>query len=317
MTVKGEDRERLEAALEADVAEPELITVRAASIRPDGLAAAGLKYGDASLASSTGPVFDPDDLPDGVILTPSQAIKGLYAAFNARDAACAAAFLTEECVYEDLLLGPATVCRGKDAFMKALQFHPAFVGSRLFGGLPFSKLLPELTLEIDSIAGGENTVGVEWHVQYGESAFPLGRGLSQARVCTRTGKIERVVDIAEAPWRVIGLVIGPLVGAGTALAKMRTAAAPLSTWAWARPAMPGVDVAREYDLMLAAVLVDGIVDPSERTMLAEYAAANGVSDEMRTAALARQGWTPEDFTRGKKLPGPAIAPPTPESGDTF
>ena len=97
-------------------------------------------------------------------------------------------------------------------------------------------MLPELTLEIDSIAEGENTVGVEWHVQfageegfrkaessllvqlkrdqfrtsysgrYGESAFPLGRGLSQARVCTRSGKIERVVDIAEAPWRVIGLV---------------------------------------------------------------------------------------------------------------
>ena len=69
--------------------------------------------------------------------------------------------------------------------------------------------------------------------------------------------------------------------------------------------------------MLAAVLVDGIVDPSERTMLAEYAAANGVSDEMRTAALARQGWTEEDFTRGKKLAGPSIAPPTQESDDTI
>ena len=53
-------------------------------------------------------------------------------------------------------------------------------------------------MQVDSIAEGSDTVGVEWHVQCGDAAFPLGRGLSQARVCTRTGKIERVVDIAEA-----------------------------------------------------------------------------------------------------------------------
>ena len=174
------------------------LSIRPASIRPDGLENAGLKYADASLASTTGPVFSADDLPEGQILSPAQAIKGLYAAFNARDAACVASFLTDDCVYEDLLLGPATVCRGKDAFMAALQFHPAFVSSRLLDGLPFSNLLPALTLEVDSIAEGIDTVGVEWHVQCGDAAFPLGRGLSQARVCTQTGKIERVVDIAEA-----------------------------------------------------------------------------------------------------------------------
>ena len=54
-------------------------------------------------------------------------------------------------VYEDLLLGPATVCKGKEAFINALQFHPAFVGSRLFGGLPFADLLPDLLLEVDSV----------------------------------------------------------------------------------------------------------------------------------------------------------------------
>ena len=41
----------------------------------------------------------------------------------------------------------------------------------------------------------------EPNVQVGSNAFPLGRGLSQAKMCTETGKIERVVDIAEAPWR--------------------------------------------------------------------------------------------------------------------
>ena len=192
-------------------------SIRPASIRLEGLDGAGLRYAEASLASTTGPVFNADDLPEGEVLTPSRAIKGLYAAFNARDAACVASFLTEECVYEDLLLGPATVCRGKRAFLNALRFHPAFVTSRLFSGLPFADLLPDLTLEVDSIAEGVDTVGVEWHVQCGDSAFPLGRGLSQAQVCTRTGKIKRVVDIAEAPWRVIGLLALPVINSVQAL----------------------------------------------------------------------------------------------------
>ena len=62
-------------------------TIRPSSIRPDGLRVAGMRYADAGLASSTGPVFDADDLPEGEILTPGQAIRGL-AAFNARDPVC-------------------------------------------------------------------------------------------------------------------------------------------------------------------------------------------------------------------------------------
>ena len=50
------------------------------------------------------------------VLSPGKAIRGLYSAFNSRDAFAAANFLDENCVYEDLLLGPATVCRGKKAF---------------------------------------------------------------------------------------------------------------------------------------------------------------------------------------------------------
>ena len=48
---------------------------------------------------------------------------------------------------------------------------------------------------------------------------PLGRGLSHANVDATSGKIARVVDIAEAPWRVVGLLIRPLLtafGAGAA-----------------------------------------------------------------------------------------------------
>lgn len=155
--------------------------VRPASVRVEGLKGAGLRFSDAQLASTTGPVFDADDLPPGEVLRPAQAIKGLYAAFNARDASAVASFLTDDCVYEDLLLGPATVCRGKEAFMNALAFHPAFVSSRLLDGLPFAELLPALTLEVDSVAEGTDTVGVEWHVQCGSTPFPLGRGLSQAQ----------------------------------------------------------------------------------------------------------------------------------------
>ena len=48
-------------------------------------------------------------------------------------------------------------------------------------------------------------------MQCGSSAFPLGRGLSQAKICAETGKIVRVVDIAEGPWRVIGLIALPFI----------------------------------------------------------------------------------------------------------
>ena len=109
------------------------LRVRVGSIRPDGLEGAGERYADVSLATTTGPVFNADDLPAGE-LTPARAIRGLYAAFNARDAACVGSFLTDDCVYEDLLLGPATVCRGKEAFIGARL--PAPVRRTLLKTLP-------------------------------------------------------------------------------------------------------------------------------------------------------------------------------------
>lgn len=148
---------------------------------------------------------------DPRVLTSGDAIRGLYDAFNRRNASLAASFLAEDCIYEDLLLGPNTICRGKSAFASALEFHPAFVTSALFSQLPFASYLPELTLVVDSVAEGFDTVGVEWHVEVGSSVFPLGRGLTQAKVDPLTGEITRVVDIAEAPWRVIGLLLAPVV----------------------------------------------------------------------------------------------------------
>ena len=54
--------------------------------------------------------------------------------------------------------------------------------------------------------------------QLGGTACPLSRGLSHANVDTASGKITRVVDIAEAPWRVVGLLLAPLVAALSATA---------------------------------------------------------------------------------------------------
>lgn len=173
-------------------------------------------------ADMKGTPLNADEMPDGQVLSPGMAIKGLYAAFNARSLAGVGSFLTDDCVYEDLLFGPATICRGKKAFMNALQFHPAFVSSSVFSKLPFADALPDLTLEVDSIAEGKDVVGVEWHVQCGQYAFPLGRGLSQAEICPETGKIKRVVDIAEAPWRVVGLIALPFINAFQVLSKMRS-----------------------------------------------------------------------------------------------
>jgi hypothetical protein len=276
------------------------VAVRPSSIRPDGLEGAGLHYAEASLASTTGPVFNADDLPEGTVMKPSQAIKGLYAAFNARDAACVASFLTDDCVYEDLLLGPATVCRGKEAFMWALRFHPAFVSSSLFDRLPLAKdLLPDLTLEVDSIAEGVDTVGVEWHVQCGDSAFPLGRGLSQARVCPETGKIVRVVDIAEAPWRVIGIALVPFINIVQAIMRGFSAENGASSSGELRPP-ESTPVEREYELMMKAILADGVVDPAERALLVEFAAENTVSDDQHALLLRQAGWSEEEYAIGAK-----------------
>lgn len=176
---------------------------------------------------------------------------------------------------------------------------------------------------MDSIAEGVDTVGVEWHVQCGATAFPLGRGLSQARVCTQTGKIERVVDIAEAPWRVIGLIALPFINVVQALMallmppargeRLTRGRSPTELAGAAGAVGEGVRVAaretapsqrheneKTYGLMLGAVLVDGVVDPAERDMLASFAAENGVSPALHVALLEEAGWSEEDYRQGSR-----------------
>jgi len=160
--------------------------------------------------------------------SPGQTVRALYDAFNSRNVEKSGSLLAEDCIYEDLLLGPATVCRGRKAFESALRWHPAFLADTLARALPrsWSQRLPKLILVIDSVAEDplRGSVGVEWHVEteryemddstlvrITSEPFPLGRGLSHAKVNPKTGKIERVVDIAEAPWRVVGLVFSFLL----------------------------------------------------------------------------------------------------------
>ena len=169
----------------------------------------------SALEAEAGPALEADAGPalEAERVRPRDAIRGLYKAFNDRDAPRVASLLAEDVVYEDLLLGASTICRGRESFSQALAFHPAFLSAQL--GLPMGRL----ELVVDDVAcDGERSVGVEWHVELNGEPFPLSRGLSLATI-NAAGELERVVDIAEAPWRVVGLVVRPLLsifGVGTA-----------------------------------------------------------------------------------------------------
>ena len=171
----------------------------------------------SALEAEAGPALEAEAGPaleaDAERVRPRDAIRSLYKAFNDRDAPRVASLLAEDVVYEDLLLGASTICRGRESFSQALAFHPAFLSAQL--GLPMGRL----ELVVDDVAcDGERSVGVEWHVELNGEPFPLSRGLSLATI-NAAGELERVVDIAEAPWRVVGLVVRPLLsifGVGTA-----------------------------------------------------------------------------------------------------
>jgi CRP-like cAMP-binding protein len=57
---------------------------------------------------------------------------------------------------------------------------------------------------------------------------------------------------------------------------------------------------REYEVMLRAVLADGQVHPLEKGMLQDYALKHGVADAEHNALVAAQGWTDDEWRRGRK-----------------
>ena len=128
---------------------------------------------------------------------PSAQMARLYEAFNRFDAEGVADLMADDGVYEDLLLGETTICRGKAMLTKALRWHPAFL---------LQDLIDVRVVVDDYACDGHERVGVEWHVQISDQRLPLGRGLTHARIDPETGKLLRVVDICEAPWRVVGLL---------------------------------------------------------------------------------------------------------------
>jgi len=57
---------------------------------------------------------------------------------------------------------------------------------------------------------------------------------------------------------------------------------------------------REYELMLRAVLADGLVHPLEKAMLHDYANKHGVSDAQHDALLLAEGWSKSEWDQGVK-----------------
>ena len=56
----------------------------------------------------------------------------------------------------------------------------------------------------------------------------------------------------------------------------------------------------EYELVLRAVLADGLVHPLEKAMLSDYAAKHHVSESDLNELLAAQGWSRREFDLGLK-----------------
>ncbi|CAK9067735.1 unnamed protein product [Durusdinium trenchii] len=131
-------------------------------------------------------VLDPPRAPPPEL---GAVVRQLYASFNQCDADRTAACFTEDVVYEDLLLGNSTIVQSRAEFLELIRTHPVFVSARACGMLG----LPPLDIKVE--VSGQPLV--------------LGRGLSFMKICRKTGLIAKATDIAEAPWRAIGLVLSP------------------------------------------------------------------------------------------------------------
>lgn len=59
--------------------------------------------------------------------------------------------------------------------------------------------------------------------------------------------------------------------------------------------------ADNYSATLAGVLSDGVVDEAESAFLQRYRVVHKVTDAQHKAALAKLGWTAQDFKNGQKF----------------
>jgi len=149
-------------------------------------------------------------------------VEKMYANFNACDVDGTADCFTKDVVYEDLLLGNSTIVESREDFRELIQTHPVFVAERACEALGLPPL--DVAVRVDGLSEdlGRHSVGVEWHVEVGGRPLALGRGLSYMRICPRTGLIQRAVDIAEAPWRAVGLFIAPFARGIRGLSRVLT-----------------------------------------------------------------------------------------------
>lgn len=148
--------------------------------------------------------------PGRSVESPAVVIQRLYDSFNCCDADGTAECFTEDIVYEDLLLGNSTIVNSREEFRELIGTHPVFVASRVCEALRVQRL--DVKVKVDNISEDmvRHTCGVSWHVEFAGEPLFLGRGLSFMEICPKTGLIQKAVDIAEAPWRAIGLFFAPL-----------------------------------------------------------------------------------------------------------
>ena len=84
--------------------------------------------------------------------------------------------------------------------VQALELHPSLVSYSLPESWPKLRLIPV------SSARGKfgRRLTIEWQAYLGDMEIPLGRGMSMLQVDPSSGKVERMTEIAELPWRAIG-----------------------------------------------------------------------------------------------------------------
>jgi hypothetical protein len=128
-----------------------------------------------------------------------QALATLYAALS-KDGRTTQLkdFFSADVKYDDLISGATE--SGPAAVVEALRLHPTFISDQL------PSRLPRLELNVESVADKPRSAVVEWQAKLGGVTVPLGRGLTLVDFDER-GKVSRIINVAEAPWKAMGRVV--------------------------------------------------------------------------------------------------------------